>query len=129
MMVLIRFILTPDNKILICGTFKINCFFKSRNQILDVDSVVSNACFNNIFIGEYDFSGTFLNKYQFNSTSEAIGRNISVNNGDLYLAGTYRKDLFVNLQNQEYSIASFGNKDIFLFSSLINVLTFPYILM
>ena len=107
--------LTPDNKILICGTFKINCFFKSRNQILDVDSVVSNACFNNIFIGEYDSSGTFLNKYQFNSTSEAIGRNISVNNGDLYLAGTYRKDLFVNLQNQEYSIASFGNKDIFLF--------------
>ena len=31
------------------------------------------------------------------------------------MAGTYRKDLFVNLQNQEYSIASFGNKDIFLF--------------
>jgi hypothetical protein len=86
----------------------------SRNQLENFDSVVSNSCFNNIFIGKYDSSGMFLDKYQLNSTSEALGSNIIVKNGDFIVTGTYRTNLLTNFQNQDYSIPSNGNKDIFL---------------
>jgi hypothetical protein len=38
--------LTPEKNILVCGTFKRCCYFTSRNQLENFDSVVSNSCFN-----------------------------------------------------------------------------------
>jgi len=106
--------LTSDNKIASCGTFKMDCYFNGRNQLSSLDSLVSNCSFSNIFIGEYDSTGSFLDKYQINSSSESLGRNIAADRGDLFLCGTYRHDLTVNILNQQQSLTSFGNKDIFL---------------
>jgi hypothetical protein len=105
---------TQSGNVVVCGTFKRICFFQSTENLIKVDSLSSHCSFNNTYIGTFDSTGILLNKYQINSSAESLGRNIVSNNDDLYMVGTFRTDLTINILNHHEELVSFGNKDIFL---------------
>lgn len=106
--------LTKSNEVLICGYFRQLCYFHCGASISNNDSLVSGSPFNNILIGKYDSLGILRDKYQVDSPSEVLGRDIAMKRGVLYLAGNFRQNIFLSVHNQEYSSHAIGNKDLFL---------------